>query len=105
MKIMTGVILPTVAALVFSGMAQAEDSVKPMTGKAQVTLEHVHAVQENGSPAPQHDAACMKQLSKPESVCRDESDQRIHHRYRVVNDVRKIHAALPEYPAAARTHG
>lgn len=67
MKIMTGVILPTVAAFVFSGMAQAEDSVKPMTGKAQVTLEHVHAVQENGSPAPQHDAACMTQLSKPES--------------------------------------
>ncbi|MNG65273.1 hypothetical protein D4100_16435 [Serratia inhibens] len=67
MKIMTGVILPTVAALVFSGMAQAEDSVKPVTGKAQVTLEHVHAVQENGSPAPQHDAACIKQLSAPES--------------------------------------
>ncbi|SQI32422.1 Uncharacterised protein [Serratia plymuthica] len=67
MKIMTGVILPTVAALVFSGMAQAADSAKTMTGKALVTLEHVHAVQENGSPAPEHDAACMKQLSKPES--------------------------------------
>ncbi|MGB8667159.1 MAG: hypothetical protein WCD24_20775 [Serratia inhibens] len=67
MKIMTGVILPTVAALVFSGMAQAEDSTQPVTGTEQMILEHVHAVQENGSPAPQHDAACMKQLSEPES--------------------------------------
>lgn len=67
MKIMTGVILPTVAALAMAGMAHAADSKQPVTGKETVTLEHVHAVQENGSPAPKHDAACMKELSMPTS--------------------------------------
>ncbi|HBU6102582.1 TPA: hypothetical protein MC434_002518, partial [Serratia marcescens] len=64
MKIVTGIILTSVAA--FSGAAYAADA-QPTTGNAEVTLEHVHAVMENGSPAPQHDAACKKELSMPES--------------------------------------
>ena len=78
MKIVTGIILTSVAA--FSGAAYAADA-QPTTGSAAVThehaageinnfivtLEHVHAVMENGSPAPQHDAACKKELSMPES--------------------------------------
>ena len=67
MKIMTGVILPTIAAITMVGMAHAADTKQPVTGKVQVTLDHVHAVQQNGSPAPQHDAACMKELSMPTS--------------------------------------
>lgn len=64
MKIVTGIILTSVAA--FSGAAYAADA-QPTTGNAEVMLEHVHAVMENGSPAPQHDAACQKELSMPES--------------------------------------
>ncbi|WP_406903369.1 hypothetical protein [Serratia marcescens] len=64
MKIVTGIILTSVAA--FSGAAYAADA-QPTTGSAAVMLEHVHAVMENGSPAPQHDAACKKELSMPES--------------------------------------
>ena len=64
MKIVTGIILTSVAA--FSGAAYAADA-QPTTGNAEVTLEHVHAVIENGSPAPQHDSACKKELSMPES--------------------------------------
>lgn len=47
--------LPTVAA----GKTGTADH----TGKAMVKLRYVHAVQNNGSPAPAHDAACKKQLS------------------------------------------
>lgn len=64
MKIVTGIILTSVVA--FSGAAYAADA-QPSTGNAEVTLEHVHAVMENGSPVPQHDAACQKELSMPES--------------------------------------
>ncbi|EMF07018.1 hypothetical protein [Serratia marcescens] len=64
MKIVTGIIFTSVAA--FSGAAYAADA-QPTTGNAEVTLEHVHAVMENGSPAQQHDAACKKELSMPES--------------------------------------
>lgn len=36
-------------------------------GTAKVKLQYVHAVQQNGSPAPAHDAACRHQLSSPNS--------------------------------------
>lgn len=49
MKIVTGIILTSVAA--FSGAAYAADA-QPTTGSAAVTLEHVHAVMENGSTTP-----------------------------------------------------
>ncbi|MCL6408778.1 hypothetical protein EXT70_24520, partial [Dickeya dadantii] len=55
------------AALVISGFAQADDMAKAHTGKEQLELKHVHAVLQNGTPSPQHDAMCEKQLNMPES--------------------------------------
>ncbi|MEQ9885038.1 hypothetical protein [Pectobacterium zantedeschiae] len=55
------------AALVMSGFAQADDMTKAHTGKEQVELKHIHAVLQNGTSSPQHDAMCEKQLNMPES--------------------------------------
>nr|WP_240345915.1 hypothetical protein [Pectobacterium brasiliense] len=50
-----------------SGFAQADDTAKAHTRKDQVELKHIHAVLQNGTPSPQHDAMCEKQLNMPES--------------------------------------
>ncbi|KHS96214.1 membrane protein [Pectobacterium brasiliense] len=69
MKAINSTILHVVAtaALVMSGFAQADDTAKAHTGKEQVELKHIHAVLQNGTPSPQHDAMCEKQLNMPES--------------------------------------
>lgn len=76
MKIVTGIILTSVAA--FSGAAYAADA-QPTTGNAEVTLEHVHAVMENGSPAPQHDAACKRTFHAGIEIYGHEGQNRLHH--------------------------
>lgn len=48
-----------------SSTATAADEVKWRT--ATVKLQHVYALQQNGSADPAHDAACKKQLSQPNS--------------------------------------
>ncbi|MBA0165268.1 hypothetical protein F9U42_20240 [Pectobacterium versatile] len=69
MNAMNSAILHVVATatLVMSGFAQADDMAKAHTGKDQVELKHIHAVLQNGTPSPQHDAMCEKQLNMPES--------------------------------------
>lgn len=54
MKIVTGIILTSVAA--FSGAAYAADA-GPTTGSAEAMSEHAHTVMENGSPVLQRDVA------------------------------------------------
>jgi hypothetical protein len=51
------------ASLVLPAAAEEAANANPHTGKATVKLEYVHAVQENGSLDPAHNAACQKQVS------------------------------------------
>ncbi|MDY4374958.1 hypothetical protein [Pectobacterium carotovorum] len=69
MKAINSTILHVIATatLVMSGFSQAAETAKEHTGKEQVELKHIHAVLQNGTASPQHDAMCEKQLNMPES--------------------------------------
>lgn len=54
------------AAVIMTGLlTAAAPAALAKTGKVTNKLQFIHAVKKNGSPAPEFDAACKKQLSQP----------------------------------------